>query len=137
MISTKRRTAEICALSILVVVIGGWLWSRRSPPYPYPDGRSLTVTADCTGSLDGGCWIQLGSPTVTAREWTGAINPPTDVVGRPKGSLPPGWAGQHVTGTLHIIHSWGTPTAATFTSGGYTLIVWGGRPDRHHHAFTA
>ena len=134
----RRQIAEILAVLVLVTVIGAWLWTRRTSPYPYRDGSSHAVTADCTGSLSGGCWIQLGSPATPGREWTGAINPPTLSVPQPVGttSIPPSWTGQRVSGTLRIIHSWGTPESATFTSGGTTVGVWGGRPDGHH-AFPA
>ena len=119
-------------LLLLVVATGAWFWAQRTSRYPYPDGSSHSVTADCTGSLNGGCWIHLG-PSTPSQEWTGAINPPSIAVPPPEATpLPPGWAGHRVQGTLHIIHSWGAPEAATFTSGGCTIAVWGGRPDGRH-----
>ena len=97
----KRRIVEVVLLVVVVAAIGGWLWTRRTSPYPYSDGSSHQVTADCS-QITGGCSIELGSSEGRGPGWTGETTGAT---------LPPGWRGYPVSGTLHIIHGWGTPSA--------------------------
>ena len=117
----RRRIIEMALLLVMVAVIGGWFVARRTPPYPYKDGSSHEVTVDCN-QVNGECSIHLGPSKPGRPQWTGETTAAT---------LPPGWAGQTITGTLRIVHGWGTPSA-TFESGGTTVEVWGGKPDGKH-----
>ena len=108
------------SVGVLSIMALAMFWVRVSDPFnPYRPGttHAATIVNHDPECLD--AWVVDLYSGPHHYRW--------------KGSAPEGWDSQGVTGTLHILHSWGA-SAAEFEADDQKVYLDGGRVDDGKHA---
>ena len=120
----RRRVPVLGALAgCLLVIALVTLWVRVADPFnPYRSGISHTVTL---------VWAAQ-----CAQGWSTQIDDGSRHYSYADGTAPVEWRPGPVTGTLHILSSWGgSGTDAVFEAQGQKVNLRGGREDRQRPHF--